>query len=43
MAQTLEKWGVVAGYVHRQTAHITNKKMVRQNGQRLIAYEIPAP
>jgi hypothetical protein len=29
--------------IARHLGHITNKTMVRQNGQRLIAYEIPAP
>ena len=29
--------------IARQLGHITSKTMVRQNGQRLIAYEIPAP
>ncbi len=29
--------------IARQLGHMTSKTMVRQNGQRLIAYEIPAP
>ena len=27
MGQTLEKWGVMAGYAHRQTAHIMFKNV----------------
>ena len=29
--------------IGRQLGHITNKTLVRQNGRRLISYEIPAP
>ena len=29
--------------IARQLGHITSKTMVRQNGQRLVAYQIPRP